>query len=138
MNIEICASPVFWVPLNLRQANILAFLSSHHYDGVCKDASRVGGFVYGWINHLSFNDGKSTDGEPVKVRGEFRQLDTCMKILEGRMMLKTGKPTDEEDLAIAHALANDLANALYQANRMISPIKFETDNLSRKGTAANG
>ena len=52
-------------------------VSSIHYDRKCQDASKQGGFIYGWKNRLEFN---RTDS--VEVNATICELDTVTKILE--------------------------------------------------------
>jgi hypothetical protein len=60
--------------------DILLRLSKAHYDTVCKQASQVGGFLYGMSTFLGFEekDGR-TEGD---YRLTYRQLDTICKITE--------------------------------------------------------
>lgn len=72
----------------------LCELSERHYDGVCKAASRVGGFLYGIKNQFSFTQNEKAGGKIipekdwslddfVEVHMVWRQLDTLAKIAEG-------------------------------------------------------
>lgn len=81
MKIEMTASPVFRFALNDKQLEVLIKCSSHHYDMVCKDASKVGGFIYGWKNSMDFHKDLGDGYLPCKA--SWRDLDCCMKILEG-------------------------------------------------------
>jgi len=44
------------VELKLARAEVEHFriLSAAHYDGKCRSASAVGGFIYGWRNHFDW------------------------------------------------------------------------------------
>jgi hypothetical protein len=48
--------------------------SAEHYDMTCRDASKKGGFIYGWVNRL--NEPNAT------FPASFRQLDLTLKICE--------------------------------------------------------
>lgn len=54
-------------------------LSESHYDGVCKSAGRVGGFLYGWRNRITF---AVDDGVDVEFFATNRELQTLCKITE--------------------------------------------------------
>lgn len=73
--ITIRAVPKFYLSLTLAQVKLITELSSSHYDGVCRSASAVGGFIYGWVNLLTYNPSE-------QVSAEWRQLDTVLKICE--------------------------------------------------------
>lgn len=53
MKIEINSQPLFMLSLPLKTIELVMEMSRHHYDGVCKQASAVGGFIYGWRNSAS-------------------------------------------------------------------------------------
>ena len=75
MKVSIFASPNFRFPIKLELVNTLMLLSEHHYDQRCRDASRVGGVLYGWKNHVTFCD---TD----EVTATWNELDLVAKIME--------------------------------------------------------
>lgn len=52
-------------------------LGRKHYDGVCKAACNVGGFVYGWSNRLMFDE-----SEMVVVTATSREIGIVGKIGE--------------------------------------------------------
>lgn len=93
MEIEIYGNPKFYIPLTKEHVAVLTKLSGSHYDGVCKSASRLGGFIYGWKNLVEF----ATNDEATPCHASGRELDTCLKILE---MSVFGKYTNEEMLLI--------------------------------------
>ena len=57
-----------------------------HYDGKCKDAGRVGGFLYGINNVIAFVDSERP-GEDPRHHLTFRQVDTLAKIVEPFVLL---------------------------------------------------
>jgi hypothetical protein len=63
------------IVLTRAEINHLKHVSSIHYDEKCKNAGRLGGFIYGWYNMLG------TDDE-VEISATFKQLDLITKILE--------------------------------------------------------
>lgn len=76
MNIVIRGVPRFEISATPELVATLIKLAGHHYDGTCKAAAEVGGFLYGWRNSLS---------PPVPtsfVSGSFRDLDLTLKICE--------------------------------------------------------
>lgn len=84
MKITLSAEPNFSLPLTLQQVKLIAAVSENHYDGTCRAASQVGGFIYGWINYLTFAAERRTpdETEPDTVQATWRQLDSVMKICE--------------------------------------------------------
>lgn len=80
MKIEIVSQPLFNLYLPAETIELLLTMSRHHYDGVCKDASAPGGFIYGWKNSVAF-----MPEEPVSAN--WRQLDTMLKICENTEVL---------------------------------------------------
>jgi hypothetical protein len=80
--------------------------SARHYDGVCKNAGKAGGFLYGFMNRFLLNtDQFEQFGEPrasgvdysreVEIACTFRELDTLAKIAEQETDYATfpgGKP----------------------------------------------
>lgn len=99
MKIEITAVPKFHLSLSYPDATFLSELAAMHYDATCKNAGRLGGFLYGWINHLTLAD--ACEAADTTVDATWRELDICLKILEN-----TG--TDEQ---------RDRASALRMAFR---------------------
>lgn len=75
MNYEIYGVPRFEFRISRQQLDFLMDYSSAHYDTECRFASRVGGFVYGWNNRMGIDS-------YTRVSASFRDLDTCLKILE--------------------------------------------------------
>ena len=110
MKIEIYGKPDFWFSLSDGQMAVLERLSGLHYDGVCKAATRVGGFIYGWKN------ARDVAYKMVSVSASFREIDTCLKILEGLQM----PPADMTigQVAIGQALAASFRVALSKANEV--------------------
>jgi hypothetical protein len=81
------------------ELDLLRFFALRHYDSVCKEAFRHGGFGFGWINHfvflqmgssdldqeqsgLLFRDSHELASQSFKITATFRELDTCAKALE--------------------------------------------------------
>jgi len=64
----------------------LLLIASHHYDGKCKAAGEVGGFIYGWKNMLLGRKERisATPEEiaEIEIDATIQQLDTITKILE--------------------------------------------------------
>ncbi|WP_157979478.1 hypothetical protein [Rhodoferax ferrireducens] len=103
MRIEITSQPRFELPLSLETVDLLMEMSRHHYDFVCKQASAVGGFIYGWRNSVSF-----VPESPVSAT--WRELDTVLKICENFCVLDSKSTarasiwrlTSDLKLAISH------------------------------------
>lgn len=73
MKATITASPVFYLTLDKEIVSILMELANSHYDAVCKQAARFGGFLYGWNNCTEFGS---------DCQGTFHELDLSLKICE--------------------------------------------------------
>lgn len=71
--------------------------SDAHYDGVCKAASKVGGFIYGWKNLVDFRD-------ECVVSMSYREFDILSKIMENVGVLSESEKIDQINLR--HALMN--------------------------------
>lgn len=84
MHCTLQASPSFQLTLTQEELAVLLDCSGTHYDGVCKSASLVGGFLYGWKNHFFSVDGEFNDAplSEINVTATWSQIDTCLKILE--------------------------------------------------------
>jgi hypothetical protein len=81
MKIFIQGVPHFhWQPTHAHIA-LLTALSGMHYDARCKEASCVGGFIYGWKNCVLLAETEASD-DAVTVNATWNQLDTCLKIME--------------------------------------------------------
>lgn len=76
MNIQIQGEPVFYLHITKSVIDTCLTLSSLHYDGTCKAAGKLGGFLYGWKNHIEHFTPETL------VRASFRELDLLLKICE--------------------------------------------------------
>ena len=81
---EISFKPIAHVTFTSAEIRLMCECSRCHYDGVCKDASKVGGFLYGMSNAEENAPGHSHSLT-------WRQLDTLAKILELGSMLELEK-----------------------------------------------
>jgi hypothetical protein len=68
-------------------------LSARHYDGVCKAAGKVGGFLYGFINQWGLLTDQFDVEEPdlskeAEITCKFRDLDTLAKIAEAENLYR--------------------------------------------------
>ena len=123
MNIEIAAEPKFWIELSRAQVLVLVKCSTHHYDMVCKSSSQLGGFLYGWHNHILFATENEADSpDPVKVCGSFRQLDTCLKIMENITILQ-----EQSERELAVEIRVWFRKALHKANNEMPSIHFKVE-----------
>jgi hypothetical protein len=116
MKIEINSQPVFNLPLPIGTIRLLIEMSSAHYDGVCKSASMVGGFIYGWNNSVSFSP-------EFPVSATWRELDTMLKICEN-----TGIFSDRPDTQkVIRELAKAARYAMNQWNQKSSGFCLSLD-----------
>jgi hypothetical protein len=76
------ATPRFIVTLSLSEYHTLKRCSQCHYDGVCACASKLGGFLYAWDFCISEGTDRNKSSSTFEVLCDFRQIDTCLKILE--------------------------------------------------------
>lgn len=91
--------------------------SSLHYDGVCRSASVVGGFLYGWNIHMIYSHEEgSTPLTEVTVLAIWTQLDTCLKILE---MPPSHLAKSARDLSIA------FGHYMRESTRVLSSLNWE-------------
>jgi len=109
MKISIHGKPEFHLPLTMAHVELLTACSEAHYDHRCKQASQVGGFIYGWKNRLAF----PTDLEELNlVSGDWGDLDLCLKILEASHYMNVSK-----------ALITELRTAFYSAMRAATRLR---------------
>lgn len=120
MKIEMTAKPVFHFDLNPDQLRILLWCSEHHYDAVCKGASRVGGFIYGWKGRLTWIWDNPLAFSGYGCHADATSLDICCKILEGTF----GLP--ESDRQIAIKLSRRFKDCLEQSSK-IHELKFDVE-----------
>ena len=89
MKFEISSELRFQFELTNEQVDLLTLASERHYDRVCQSASQIGGFIYGWRNAQEFS--KHSPDRPCIHRASWRQLDTCLKILENRVIASSAE-----------------------------------------------
>lgn len=75
MKITIRTEPKFNFTIQKDMLALLMQLSSTHYDGKCQNASRQGGFLYGWNNMMY-------EKESCEVSATSYELHTLLKICE--------------------------------------------------------
>lgn len=68
--------PLAGIDFSADEIGVLMTLSEHHYDGTCRMASKLGGFIFGLKNSLLL--GGRTDLYGLKAR----DIDLLLKILE--------------------------------------------------------
>lgn len=85
--VKMVYSPRCLVSFTKEDVEVLLECSRRHYDGRCKAAGQVGGFLYGIKNHVEWG-GPEIDGptEPSPVELTFDKLDTLAKITEPVVM----------------------------------------------------
>lgn len=78
IKITIKSEPRFEITgINLPMITTISELAYHHYDGVCRNAAKNGGFIYGWKNSITW-----AAPDPVIVIASQRELATLGKVLE--------------------------------------------------------
>lgn len=118
MRFTIRARPVFYFRITRAQLDALLWLSKHHYDGKCQQASIPGrgGFINGWKNTLDFMD----DGE---CSANLQELDLCLKITE----LAAHAPMPPGDYAEVVALRKGFSAACRFASKHVGVICFDEE-----------
>jgi len=122
MNIEIYGRADFWFVLTDDQMEVLLRLSAVHYDGVCRRATHPGGFIYGWHMERSVHDGGDKNA---KLKATFREIDTCLKILEVLMHPPAGL-TESQQIE-GHKLVRSFRGALSHAEEIAPTWSTEID-----------
>ena len=115
MKIQIVAAPKFLLPLTLSQVDLLMKLGLMHYDHTCNAAVRVGGFIYGWNNRVTFSAEEAEHPSPCVAN--FRELDLCLKIMEF-------PPLSEDELRDLADMRISFGRALSRSSEMN---KFQID-----------
>ena len=102
--------------LTLEEMDILMACSECHYDGRCKFASfknekdpLASGFLVGWQGRMRMNHARP-DLRPMEIVATSRELDSCMKILEGAGMRFMSEP---EKVKLAWTLSEALHNMFH-------------------------
>lgn len=73
MEAYITVKPVFNLTISKDIALLLSKKSTEHYDLTCINASKPGGFIYGWLNCIEHD---------TTCKASFRELDLTLKICE--------------------------------------------------------
>lgn len=116
MKIEITAEPVYWLNFSVKQLQTLLIFSANHYDGVCKEASKTGGFILGWYNSALYHAQDKDSSWPYFCRATLRQVDTVCKILE----IGDALPGLEE----VNTVSKELHRAVFEAGKIVGAIKI--------------
>jgi hypothetical protein len=122
MKIEIQCIAKFWIELPLDSAKLLQELSAIHYDGACRSAGMVGGFIYGWVNMLTAFEGEEVPTEPRKVTASFHDLDIALKIME----CSPGMTPPAQFAKVLH-MRQRFMQALLTAIRELSKLSFNVE-----------
>lgn len=123
MNIEITGTPAFHLPLTPLHIDVLMRLSDLHYDGTCKAASKLGGFLYGWNNAIQWRhkNPDPKDDTIHTVRADWHNLDICLKIMEiaymrGWLDAMESNHSREDIQTAVHELELSFRGAMRQAS----------------------
>ncbi len=77
MKATVYAQPRYRIYLSKEELHTILACSGIHYDSVCRDASKVGGFLYGWANWID-----ESAPDDMYYLCDTREMQTCLKILE--------------------------------------------------------
>ena len=124
MKAILTAKPVFNFTLTRAHVDLLTRLSAVHYDSVCKAAGCVGGFLYGWNNQQQ-QALEQQEAAP-ELSATWRQLDTCMKILEGGQY-----EMYRADWPVMHELEHFFRRLFREATDKIHPLAFTIEESPR-------
>jgi hypothetical protein len=103
---KVLGKPIYYFNLSVKQVEVLQKCSQFQNDSTCKAAGVCGGLIYGW---KQLSDAMTPD-EKVFHRGDFRDLDLALKILE------TGWLLSDEDKLIASELKNSFRSILLRSD----------------------
>jgi hypothetical protein len=103
MNIFIGAVPRFDIEITPELVALIMRLGGMHYDGYCRKATQLGGFVYGWHNRVTL----APDAIETAI-ATFSQLDMVAKIVE------FPPPLTPEETAIRKDLVKSIHAAIQQ------------------------
>lgn len=96
------------------EVELLMRLSASHYDGVCRQAGQVGGFLYGMNNRFVVEVPEVVAlGNTVEL--SFREIDTLCKILESAYVA-TKTLEHDDSFSLALQLRADLSDGLARLN----------------------
>jgi hypothetical protein len=121
MTIEITLQPMFWLQLKREDVEVLLLLSEHHYDSECRQAGKIGNFLYGWRNVT----GCVSEGPAPKCHASRRDLDTTLKICEGMWLAVRARLITMEDAQRIDALCAGVMTALDIATRVCGDTKID-------------
>lgn len=122
MKVQIYMQPQFWLEISQKEVDPLCILGDHHYDSVCRAATKQGGFIYGWRNQVAFNIESNQEEAPF-CSATRRELDTLLKLCEPLRMLHMAKlVTDDQRTAIDQLCATVLT-AIEQATHAVSAMR---------------
>jgi len=116
MDIRIRCTPYFVLPLTRQHIDALKVLSGHHYDAMCKMASKQGGFLFGWSNSLQFDEEYGSDGDEFTVTASSNDAQLVLKILEQTSLCKMSGLIDAETAELCWALSRNLSRAYRLSN----------------------
>lgn len=92
MNIEVYAKPMFRLYITETLTESLMACGSLHYSPECKDAVRLGGFVFGWdAQFKAMKSLKDSDKWEPCITSDGRTLDICLKLMENPPLMPTAK-----------------------------------------------
>jgi hypothetical protein len=129
MKFIVQGQPEFRMALTLEDVAILMKTSAKHYDSVCREASATrefskdnSNFITSWQNILnSYKQFPLDEGEIGMVTATWRQIDTCLKILEQTHIL-----TDIEQV-VAGRIRYDFIRALSTVRPLYDQWRTEFD-----------
>lgn len=117
------AEPRFYLQMSLSLAQLLQALSAKHYDITCRGAGYPGGFIHGWVTHLTPIDEKDSDGG--EVMATFRQLDTVLSIIE------SPPPMEVEKAMLLKDFKQLLHSSLQISNKQLRQFEYTVGELER-------
>ena len=120
MKATMFATARYTLAFKQEEIQILLLCSVLHYDSTCREASQVGGFLYGWTNCRIQIDDETDHIDPTyMVNCNSREIQICLKILE--------LPPGGVDSVVVRHLNQVLRSCLHEADRELSQLTWEID-----------
>lgn len=113
------AEPRFYLRIPLKCVEVLSDCAKKHYSYDCKQAALQGGFLYGWVNHLT-----NADYSDPEVTATWRELDILSKIIE------CPPPMTVENAKMLQQVKELIHCSITSANEIFRQVELEVGMLS--------
>jgi len=117
MDIKIQGVPQFTIEITIPQIDVLIKMARRHYDMTCREAGAAGhgpqGFLVQWHRIISSYKEWPCEGVTPYIQASFRELDTCLKIMEYTPTLSDEDHVIRDQLTLWFHRALRLSNKMY-------------------------